>query len=362
MKLKTAIIVITLFLNVGLFAQDLIPFAYHGKYGYVNTDLHIIIPPKYDRADNFFDDGYAVVRIFSNKIINQVINKHGDVLISSDAEGLIYHICNNLFSYEKDDDSVVVKLPENKIICNSGAYDGHNKGEGYILATFQNEPRYRYIDHEGNIVLDHLQLTRYSYSFSQQRAVIMDWAVKKEDWKTRIIDMKGNTIGNLDIYRIRQKYSEGLIPAQTTDKKTGYINKDGKFEFKISFICSDYPAATNFKEGYALIQIKENPDLWQIINTKGQSVSKNLSVNSAEEFSNGLSCVSVYNSKQNKYGYINTRGEFIIDTILDSADTFNNGFARIVYNNKEGLLNMQGKIFWSEDIINGHPSEGLINE
>ena len=46
----------------------------------------------------------------------------------------------------------------------------------------------------------------------------------------------------------------------------------------------------------------------------------------------------------NKSGYINIKGEWIIKPTFDSVQTFYKGFARVVKNNKKGLINSNGEI------------------
>ncbi|GHU09267.1 hypothetical protein FACS1894151_06670 [Spirochaetia bacterium] len=348
------IFIIYSFISYGIMAQDLIPFAFNGLYGYVDDKLNVIIPPKYDRAGYFSDDGYAVVRYPGTQ--SEVINKCGETLLRV-RTGIIYNVCEDLFSYQSNEyGSIIIRLSDNKIIANGTGINGPVYGNGYILATFTDDDRYRFLDHNGNRVLAHLQMKRPSYSFFEQRAVIT-----KSDWSTVIIDMGGNTVGNLDIYRIGQKYSEGLIPVQISDGTTGYVNLSGEFAFKIPFIVSDVPEATDFQNGYALIKIQQNPSLWKIINREGQTISGNLQIRTAEKFSNSLSLISVNNAGTVKYSYVNTKGEFIVTPLLDNADTFENGYARIIYNGRDGLINILGKIFWSDDIINKNPTGYIIN-
>ena len=72
-------------------------------------------------------------------------------------------------------------------------------------------------------------------------------------------------------------------------------------------------------------------------------------------FSDGISRVSVFNgrTRENRFGYVNTRGEFLVKPILESADDFRNGFARIRHNGREGLLTTSGKVIWSSNIMRG---------
>jgi hypothetical protein len=84
-------------------------------------------------------------------------------------------------------------------------------------------------------------------------------------WDYRIIDMEGNIRGDTAFYRLGDSFSEGLLPAETKDGITGYINKDGEFAFTVPFIAAnqDYQwsalMAHDFYEGHALIQTRLEP-------------------------------------------------------------------------------------------------------
>jgi hypothetical protein len=105
--------------------------------------------------------------------------------------------------------------------------------------------------------------------------------------------------------------------------------------------------ATNFKEGYAIVQTMLNPSTWRVINNEGKFVSDELHISFANDFSCGLSCI-----KEDKgYGYINTNGDMVIEPVFEDADSFYQGYARIVYKGRDGLINTEGKIFWSDGIV-----------
>jgi hypothetical protein len=171
-----------------------------------------------------------------------------------------------------------------------------------------------------------------------------------------IIDLAGNIVGNLSFRRLGQTYSEGLLPAQTSDGITGYVDLSGKFSFVIPFEASDYIRATDFRGGHALIKTQDNPPAWNVINNKGTIVSGSIEASDVWEFSDGFSLVFGYKGRTgSRYGYVDTRGTFFVRSVLDSADDFKNGYARIRYQGRDGLLNVQGQVCWSDEIIAGKP-------
>jgi len=107
-----------------------------------------------------------------------------------------------------------------------------------------------------------------------------------------------------------------------------------------------------------LVNIKNNPDIWRIINNKGQFVSDDIEVNYTDVFYEGLAGVTIgHNLKicHNKSGFINTKGEYLVEPIFGlDVNNFKNGYAQILYNfTEEGLMNKSGKVIWSSDIMKG---------
>jgi hypothetical protein len=351
---------ILVLLGFNAFSQELIPFSYNGRCGYINSEFNIVIEPRFTHAGHFSSEGFAIVytinyygRIPSRK--DYIINRSGVIIMT--ANPAIRHVYGDLYSLNifPENEAVIIKLKDNKIIArHAGGYAASD--DGYFLAAFTyEEKRYYFIDFDGNKVLTHLNMNRESASFFEQRARITN-----EDWKPQIIDMEGNVVGNITFSLLGQRYAEGLIPAKSKDGITGYVDRSGSFAFTVPFLSDNgIPEATNFSGGYAAIRISRNPSVWKVINAQGRIVSENILVNDMWDFSDGLSLVSIYNfeNKENKYGYVNTKGEYLIRPILESADNFKNGYARIVYNGREGLLKPNGKVIWSSDIIQGSPAE-----
>jgi hypothetical protein len=345
--------VLLVLLSRTIYSDELIPFSFNGKFGYVNSKLEVIIEPSFRIAGHFSDEGFAIVSydaLISGLIWMRdgIINRKGEMILRSNSR-VIYHVYDDIYSIPAEKgNGYILRLRSNRIIARQAGAGSASK-DGYILATFPyEEKRYGFIDFEGGKVLTNLNMQRGSASFFEQRAIIYN-----EEWDPIIIDMKGNIIGNIAFSRLGYRYSEGLVPAKAEDGRIGYVDLSGSFAFVIPFVVGDVPEATLFSDGYAAIKTNANPSVWKIINIKGEIVSGDILVSGMRAFSSGLSLVSVYNreKKEIKYGYVNTRGEYLIRPILDNADNFRNDYARIVHNGREGLLKTNGEIIWSSDIM-----------
>jgi hypothetical protein len=359
MKKNMCAFSIFILINCNVFPQELIPFSYNGRYGYINSEFNIVIEPRFINAEHFSTDGFAIVSFGSSN--PGIIDINGNVIKSLD-HGLINYIYGDLFyfyDFGETNDTYIIRIKDNKIIARQTGYPGKLSEKGYMLASFSyDERRFVFIDFDGNKVLTHLNMTRLSYSFFEQRA-----SISFEDWVHQIIDMEGNVVGNIKFSYLGQRYSEGLIPAKSLEGGvTGYVNRSGSFAFTVPFLTEGIPMATNFRGGYAAIKTNASPSIWKIINAQGRIVSDNIFVSNMQDFSDGLSLVSIFDptTREHKYGYINTRGEYLVRPVLENADSFENGYARIVYNGKEGLLKTNGRVIWSSDIIRGSSVENEL--
>ena len=140
---------------------------------------------------------------------------------------------------------------------------------------------------------------------------------------------------------------------ETKDGRTGYVNTDGEFAFLVPIINyeEDRLYATDFKEGYAIIQTIADPPTWRVINRNGDFVSEGHVLSWAETFSDGLSRITI---DYEKYGFMNTKGEIVIEPIFDEVYSFYQGYAKIKYQGRDGIINTEGKIFWSDEIMEAY--------
>jgi len=325
-------------------------FALNELYGYLDKQLQVIVPPIYMRGFNYTDHGYASVYYDEKPDLRQgrILDKEGDIIFTNNASLLI--LFDDIITYRSENDGLykVVKFRDNTIIANGMGMAVTNEEGGVILVNLHDGGR-TFLDFSGKKILPGLELRMPSRGFQEGRAVITDG-----NYNIRIIDINGNFYGNLNFYRTGWGFSEGLLPAETKDGRTGYINKDGEFVFNVPFIADilGYQLArlmaTDFKGGYALIQTVFDPPTWRVIDNQGNFVSEELYLSWANAFTDGLSCVTTIDAG---YGYINTKGEMAIAPIFDYADSFHKGYARIIYKGRDGIINTEGQIFWSDEIV-----------
>ena len=329
-------------------------FVLNEHYGYLNSELEIIVPPIYDRGYNYTDQGYTWIRQTKNKreFTCMILNAEGKIVFQENTASMKI-LYDDIISYIPSGErySKIIKFINNSVIANGAGSDATSYNDDFVILVFFNNNNERtFINIAGNKIFSDLTLHRNTNGFREGRAVI----IEGEDRKIKILNINGNVYSSLNFYRTNWYFHEGLLAAQTIDRRTGYINRNGEFAFLVPIIAyepdhEDSPLnATDFVNGYALIQTVKKPSVWRVINNSGRYVYDELSILMAEAFVDGLSCAQ---TNDRKYGYLNTSGEFVIKPVFDQADSFHRGYARIIYQGRDGLINNDGKIFWSDEFI-----------
>ena len=331
-------------------------FALNSLYGYVDSQLRTLVPPIYDRGYIYNDQGYTWVRYQGRGNIFEcmVLNWKGEAVFHAyTADLAILH--DDLIYYTSNGrgKSRVERLRDGTLITDM---DGPaSSSEDGILLLFNGGDRAFIDSSSGRRLLPDLDMVRLTYGFWEGRAVIT--AIIDGIRDLHIIDVNGKFYDKLNLFRAGSYFSEGLLPAETKERVTGYINREGDFAFTVPIVAEYYDDdwsplnATDFKGGYALIQTSLEPPVWRVINNLGEYVSDELLIFHASAFADDLSCVRTTGTINSKYGYINTKGETVIDPVFDSASSFVRGYARIVYEGRDALINTEGEIFWCDEFV-----------
>ena len=96
----------------------------------------------------------------------------------------------------------------------------------------------------------------------------------------------------------------------------------------------EFDGVGSFNEGFAAVQ---KDGKWGYINTKGEQIVE-CKFDYVSDFKDGLAIVE----KDDKYGCINTKGEQIVECKFDDACDFNEGFAWVKKDGKWGRINTKG--------------------
>ncbi|NLN84139.1 MAG: hypothetical protein GX138_07285 [Firmicutes bacterium] len=123
-----------------------------------------------------------------------------------------------------------------------------------------------------------------------------------------------------------------------------YQHSFASTEPNILWLDKDYDSIDTFSEGLAIV-IKD--DKWGYIDTKGQEVIP-LEYNWANSFDDGLALVAKGDDFQYKYGYIDQEGNEVVPLIYDWVGYFREGLAAIEIKEddkvKTGFVNKKGEV------------------
>ena len=155
-----------------------------------------------------------------------------------------------------------------------------------------------------------------------------------EDARYGYVDHKGKMVINPQFYEA-YIFSDGLALVKDKEGKYGYIDKKGKM-----VINNEFKGATGFSEGLAFV-VREG-EVPVCINTSGKEMFRcEGNVDCVFSFSEGL---ALFSNKEEKVGYMNRKGEFVINPQFKKASKFHEGLAAVYNGDKWGFVNKKGEI------------------
>lgn len=187
-----------------------------------------------------------------------------------------------------------------------------------------------YIDDKGNTVIE-----PQFESVSKFREGL---AIVRLNNKYGFIDLKGNIVIQ-PIYDYAQDFSNGLA-AVIKDKNHFYIDKHGQTKITLP----DGVAAYSFSEEMAAVYYLEKAR-WGFIDKNGKIIipPKFGNYDGVPKFKNGLAKVYI----NDKYGYINKKGEYAIEPQYLDAEDFLDEYAIVRdfgANGKYKMIDLKGKV------------------
>lgn len=253
-----------------------------------------------------------------------------------------------------------------KIIINPQYEDASNFSEG--LARVKVKGKFGYIDCNGKMVIK--PQFDEAHNFSEGLACV------KINGKFGYIDKTGTVIVNPQYNKVYffSDFSEGLACVEVNEK-AGYIDRTGKMVIPPKFniigtildkhvyknddgtvtvvdddrLCDgmEYTSTYKFREGLACVLIGNR---YGYINKKGEVIIEP-KFPFAYGFSEGLACVSAELTVDAagvngmpKFGYIDKTGKMIIELQFETAFSFSEGLACVATNNRYGYIDKSGKV------------------
>ncbi len=286
-----------------------------GKWGYINLYKEEVISCRFDKADDFRDNGTAVVGKVSG-YYEDGSSKHKYALINAEGVQLTE------FKYFSIDD-----------------FQDNGLARVDVRVGSEDDPDwiYGYIDAEGNEVIE----CKYDSigEFSSNGIVCA-----KIDGYAIFLDEKGNRAIE-DTYEDAGEFGDnGLAPIEK-DGYWGYID-----EFGNVVIPCKYSWATSFEDS-ELARVENKSGKYGYIDSNGEVVIP-FEFDYAYPFSEGVAVVSKGNDFSDmKYGLIDMRGNLILDYEFDYLGSFGvdfEGLAKAKFDRENGmgsgLINKSGEV------------------
>lgn len=243
-------------------------------------------------------------------LLTEVSEANGYKYTLLDHEGKV--ILNDVTSYEK-----VVDMWEKDEVFKEG------------LLPIRKDDGFGYIDKTGKFVIP------CSFDEADEFNEGIAW-VRKGDYNNwGCIDKNGQTV--LPFVYERNEFHDGLaiISIESNRKRLfGYMDKHGK-----TVIPCIYTYAAHFHCGVAAVR---KDDKWFYIDKQGKQVKELLPYSSKDlKFHEGY---AIIDSKEGKYGFLNTQGRIIIPCVYDEVKNYNDGLAWVCKDSKWGCIDILGNI------------------
>lgn len=294
-------------------------------WGYISSEGKIIIPCKYASAGPFSSEGIAVVREPESKIEKYIDIKGNELKLEVEpqdlkdfTDGLARVKINEMWGYINTSGKLVIPALYKKVFAFS---------EGRAWATDFNGVVSLFDKQGKTIDISNLGITDYE-DFSEGLAAV------KIGTTWGYVDVNGKLVIENKFIKT-DKFSDGLAAIKNVDKTSAYINKNGEV-----ILSGDYLNCERFDPVSGMARVKSVSG-WYYIDKKGSKLEVNTKY--FQDFSEGL-CSADNNSEENREkGYIDNKGQWVIQPEFEDADDFFNGFALVKSYGSWGAIDKTGK-------------------
>ena len=332
------------------------------KFGLLNKKEEFVLPAVYDYICNPIDINGAKCFIVEKESKSYLVNESGEILcdygevnfintkFAHDKNGTLFYrkdkeikeafpasveyekfknvdLSKGLFALIKGDKMAFADAFNGKILTDFifDSYYDYNESEGLICTRI--DDKFGTINLKGEIV------HQFKFSDSLDFKDGLAWAYDDADGKF-IVDSQGHSLfpaSDFDTVGWR-----GFFEVANEDREVALVSKEGKLLTPFQYV-----SIQDFSEGLAVALTKD--DKFVYLDESGRVALKlDDNIKDADNFINGLAIVRNQNKK---YGFINKRGELVIDFLYDDAEIFDsNGYAVIGENERYGLIDALGNI------------------
>lgn len=283
---------------------DLVPVAFQGKWGYINSKGEYEISPRYKDAGFFYND-LAMVKSFDGNV--GYINKNAEYVIASRYKyGTIFNE-GYAIVVERGENPSCVDTKGNIVFTMKNVLKLYNFREG--LAAFQDtSKKYGFVDTKGTIVIEPKYENVY-FGFSEGLAPVLF------EGKWGYIDKTGKMVISAQ-FASAGLFSDGLAAASTEGVLYGYIGTNGLYK-----VHPQFDGANMFVENRAVVKLAGK---YATVKPNGK-IDVNPLFDEIKHYSNGFALMRL----GDMYGYLNSKGEMSINAQFAWGSDFYGGFAAV---------------------------------
>ncbi|MBK7290611.1 MAG: WG repeat-containing protein [Chitinophagaceae bacterium] len=292
-----------------------------------------------------FKDGYSVVTNTSYPYV--LIDQTGKTLKTIDDVDAIYSFAENIAGYKSKKTSLYgfIDINGNKIgNPDFTGFNGFSEGLAKVSKNINGKTRHGYINTKGEIVFPLEYETAGSFGDG--------WALVTKDSILYFMDKKGTLNDWADEYQYLNDFRDGFALGYDVNVNAPndyhYINKELKEVFSIKA-----KAAYPFWEDVAVIK---RDSIYELINKKGESVKLLKGIDFLKFSNEGKLAVR----SNNKWGYIDMKGNQVIPFQYDSCDSFKGDYAKVQVDGKWGIIDKTGKTIIKPQYKNITPGDNGI--
>ena len=286
-----------------------------GQVGLINNKGNIVLNPEYQEItsfDNKYENGY-ITKNSEGKY--GIASTTGKQVLENKYDKIENTYNEKYYAVEENGESKIIDETGNTVITNTVGTIKQLASSGIVFT--QNE-KYGLSGYDGNIKIEAI--------YDNLKELNTDVFLAAKDGKVGIIDKDNNEKIAFSYQSIDFNKKAGIYIADDENYNSTIL--DNNFEVKLIGILSEI----NTDEGYMKIQ---KDDEYKYYNFKFQE----------KDIKEILTSNKLFKSKKDgKYGFVDNKGNVVIDYIYDDATEFNKyGFAAVKKDGKWGSVNNNGE-------------------
>lgn len=337
--------------NVLWYENNVIKVKSNGKYGLINFEGRELLKCEYDKIEPLLGVKNTFLITKDNKV--GVSDNFGNIIVEAKYKEVKRIEADNKkeFIIIDENDKCGVALPDKTIAleCKYSSIKPLTENNVYVV---KEEEKWKIVNGNNSINID--------FDFDDVIDMSTEYYIIKKESKCGVINKKGETILETEYNDILFSYGDNFIVQK--DKKYGVINSNKEEKLKIEYESIVYRKDAeifeitkeeeihiydkNFEDKLIGIISIVNADKGYLrIRVNGEYKYYNFKFEekqNTEIFTNNTIFLT---KKDGKYGYINKKGEIVVECIYNDATEQNEyGYSAINKNGKWGVINSEGKI------------------